>query len=56
MFTSIDKAIVGFIMGAISLAAYFGIAIPDWLNETAVASVAATLTPILVYFVPNKTT
>jgi hypothetical protein len=54
MFTSIDKAIIGAIMGLIFILSSQGVAIPEFLNETWVTSVVGVLTPVLVYFVPNK--
>jgi len=54
MFTKIDKAIIGAIMGLIFILSSQGIVVPEFLNETWVTSVVGVLTPVLVYFVPNK--
>ena len=54
MFTKIDKAIVGAIMGLIFILSSQGIAFPEFLNETWVTSVVGILTPVAVYFMPNK--
>lgn len=54
MFTSMDKAIVALIMGALFIAnSVFGINLG--LTEAQVTSVIGILTPILVYLIPNKT-
>lgn len=53
MFTSIDKALVAAIMAGIYLVntlGGFNFGLPDGYAE----SIAAVLTPILVYFFPNK--
>lgn len=53
MFSSLDKAIVAMIMGFLYIAnSVFG-----WtfgFTEQQVAAVIGLLTPILVYFIPNK--
>lgn len=55
MFTSLDKAIAAVIMGALSIATLaFGWTIPGWLSADNIAAALAVLTPVLVYFVPNK--
>jgi len=51
MYTSFDKAIVGFIMGAVGIANLFGIHFG--LSADTVSSIVAVLTPILVYLIPN---
>jgi len=56
MFTKIDKAIVGAIMGFIFILSSQGIMVPDFLSETWVTSVVGVITPVVVYFVPNKET
>ena len=54
MFTSVDKAIVAFIMAAIWLINYFfGINL-GWLTQDSVAAIVAALTPLIVWAVPNK--
>ena len=53
MFTSIDKALVAVIMGAIAIlnqGFHFNIGV----SEATVNILATVLTPILVYLVPNK--
>lgn len=53
MFTSVDKALVGLIMAVVFIANnVFGINLG--IGEDLVNTVAGILTPILVYFVPNK--
>lgn len=54
MFTSIDKAIVAVIMGAMYLASELG-GFSFGFTEAQVQSVVAIFTPILVWLVPNKT-
>jgi hypothetical protein len=53
MVTSIDKSIVGVIMGVIFLVNAF----TGWhfgVEETTVTTIVSVLTPVLIYFVPNK--
>jgi len=53
MFTSMDKALVALIMGVLYiLNSVAGINLG--FTETQVATVIGILTPILVYFIPNK--
>jgi hypothetical protein len=53
MFTSIDKALAALLMGVVAiLDQLFGIDIG--LGEDTVTAIAAALTPILVWLVPNK--
>lgn len=55
MFTSIDKAIVALIMGLLSIGnLWFGFDLG--ITPDAVTSVIALLTPLIVWFVPNKKT
>lgn len=54
MFTSVDKALVALVMGALYVATSFGVMVPAWASQTSIESVIGILTPILVYFVPNK--
>jgi len=51
MFSTLDKAIVAFIMGVIGV---IGVVWhPIGISEGTVTSIVAILTPILVYFWPN---
>lgn len=53
MFTGVDKALVALVMAAIFLINNFtGLSIG--IGEDTINAIAAVLTPILVYFVPNK--
>ncbi len=53
MFTSLDKAIVAFVMGALYIAnSVFHFSFG--FTEAQVAGFIGVLTPILVYFFPNK--
>jgi uncharacterized membrane protein YwaF len=55
MFTSIDKALVALVMAVLFMLNYFlGINIP-FLSQDTVTTAISLLTPILVYFVPNRT-
>lgn len=54
MFTTIDKAIVGVIMGALFMLSSAGVGIPDFLNQEWVEGMVALLTGPLVWLVPNK--
>jgi len=54
MFTSFDKALVALIMGVLSVAnLWFGVDLG--ITPDAVTAVIAMLTPIIVWFIPNKT-
>lgn len=48
-----NKAIVALFGGILAMLGVFGIE-PEWATEGLLESVAAVLTPILVYLVPNK--
>jgi hypothetical protein len=54
MFTSIDKALVATLMAAIFLLNQFG-GIDLGVSEETVAAIVGALTPVLVYFIPNRT-
>lgn len=55
MFTSVDKAIVAIVMAILFIInAQWGINIG--LDEATVTAILAVLTPLFVYFVPNKGT
>jgi hypothetical protein len=55
MFTSVDKALVALVMAILFMLNYFfGISVP-FLSQDTVTTAISLLTPILVYFVPNKT-
>jgi hypothetical protein len=53
MFTSIDKALIAFIMAGLSLLNYFT-GITTGVTEEWVAGAVGVLTPILVWLVPNR--
>jgi hypothetical protein len=54
MFTSIDKALVALVMAVLFMLNYFfGLSVP-FLSQDTVTTAIGLLTPILVYFVPNK--
>lgn len=53
MFTSIDKALVALVMGALYLLNSFG-GIDFGISEEAVTGLIGVLTPILVWLIPNK--
>lgn len=54
MFTTIDKALVALIMGLLSIGnLWFGFDLG--ITPDALTSVIALLTPVLVWFFPNKT-
>ncbi|GAG00973.1 unnamed protein product [marine sediment metagenome] len=54
MYTSVDKALVGVAMGILFVMTSLGVTVPDWANQTAITAVLGVLTPVLVYFIPNK--
>lgn len=51
MYTSLDKAIVAFVMGVLAIVGV--IWHPLGVSDATVASVVAMLTPVLVYIWPN---
>lgn len=53
MFTSLDKAIVALVMGAIFLINNFT-SFHFAVDESVVNAIAGVITPILVYLTPNK--
>lgn len=57
MFTSIDKALVAGIMAIVSIVTLAGWMpwISDYVTEERVVGVVAAITPVLVYFIPNRT-
>lgn len=54
MFTTIDKAIAGAVMAIITILTSFGVAVPEFVNETYVSGVVALLIPFVVWIIPNK--
>lgn len=53
MFTTMDKALVAFIMGLLSIAnLVFGFDLG--ISPETVSGIIAAITPVLVYFLPNK--
>ena len=56
MFTSVDKAIVAFVMAVVMFAQNAGIVLPDFLTHDWIVGLVALITPALVYFWPNKAT
>lgn len=53
MFTSIDKALVAALMAAVFLLNEFG-GIEVGVSQETVTAIVGALTPVLVYFMPNK--
>ena len=54
MFTTIDKALVALVMAVLfTLNYFFGINVP-FLSQDTVTTAISLLTPVLVYFVPNR--
>lgn len=54
MFTSIDKALVAFIMGLLFiLQTYTGFS-TSWISQETVATIVGLITPVLVWAIPNK--
>ena len=55
MFTSVDKALVAIVMALVFIAqSLFHWQVPGWLSQDNVTQVIAVLTPLLVWWVPNK--
>ena len=52
MFTSIDKAIVAVLGGAVTIAAAFGLDLG--IGEAGVTAIGSALSAFLVWLVPNK--
>lgn len=53
MFTSLDKALIALVMGILSiLNLVFGFNLG--IDPAVVSSIIAALTPVLVYYIPNK--
>ena len=53
MYTQLDKAIVAVVMGALSIMnLMFGINFG--MDPAVISSIIAALTPVLVYWIPNK--
>ncbi len=55
MFTSVDKALVALIMGVLYILNTFA-GIDLGVDAQTVSVIIGALTPVLVYFVPNKNT
>ena len=54
MFTSIDKALVGLVMGLLFIVqTYTGLQLP-WATPDTVATIIGLITPVLVWAIPNK--
>ena len=54
MFTTIDKAIVAAIMGLVFILSQSGVDIPAWFTEDWLTTLIGVLTPIVVWWIPNK--
>jgi hypothetical protein len=54
MFTTIDKAIIAFMGSLVFLVSEFTKLGPDFISQDMIQTVASILTPILIYFVPEK--
>ena len=56
MFTSVDKALIAVIMGAVFLINEFVGVNLGFVTEEVVTTVVGLVGPLLVYFVPNRDT
>lgn len=56
MFTSMDKAIVAAIMGLAYIVQTLTGFNLSWISADAITTLIGVLTPLVVYFVPNKKT
>ncbi len=54
MITNFDKAIVAMLGAIVFGAMQAGVPVPEWMDTQWVQALAATLTPILVWLIPNK--
>jgi|TARA_Y100000034_G_C6794879_1_gene356194 hypothetical protein len=52
--TNFDKAIVAMLGAIVFGAMQAGVPVPEWMDTQWVQALAATLTPILVWLIPNK--
>jgi hypothetical protein len=54
MFTTIDKALVAMVMGALFIInTFFGVNV-SWISQETVATIIGLITPVLVWAIPNK--
>lgn len=56
MFTDFDKALVAAVLSILSILALVFDWNLKWISEEGITAVIAIVTPLLVYFVPNKET
>ncbi len=54
MFTSLDKALVAAIMGILYIVQTFTGFNLSWLSADTITTLIGLLTPVLVYYTPNK--
>lgn len=54
MFTSLDKALVAAIMGILYIVQTFTGFNLGWISADTITTLIGLLTPVLVYYVPNK--
>lgn len=53
MITTFDKAIIGLIGSALSIAAAFGLNV-SWATPEIIGTIGSVITALLIYIVPNK--
>jgi hypothetical protein len=53
MLTVYRKATVAIFGALMSILAYHGIGVPEWINESTLGMVFNVATPALVYLIPN---
>lgn len=54
MFTTIDKALVALIMGALFIIQTYTGFSTSWISQETVATIVGLITPVLVWAIPNK--
>lgn len=54
MFTTIDKALTAAAMAILFLLTSHGVTVPEFINEDWISGAVAIITPLLVWWIPNK--
>ena len=54
MFTSIDKALVGLVMGLLFIVQTYTGFSTSWITADTVSTIVGLITPVLIWAIPNK--
>jgi hypothetical protein len=54
MFTSIDKALVGLVMGLLFITQTYTGFSTSWITADTVSTIVGLITPVLIWAIPNK--